>query len=159
MADRSKHPIVHFVGSIPLPDSETVFRTLSQAVGQHLIRAAGRRDRHPQDLDQLPAGRAGREPGDRGRQGRAAVQVHAMGRQAGARNPAPARQARRHARSRHLQAPAMPTWRSNPGRSSTACRRRASFPPASNSRSACRRRSRRPTTTWCRPTGRSCCRR
>ena len=31
MTDRSKHPIVHFVGSIPLPDTETVFRTLSQA--------------------------------------------------------------------------------------------------------------------------------
>jgi hypothetical protein len=30
MADRSQHPIVHFVGSIPLPDSETVFRTLSE---------------------------------------------------------------------------------------------------------------------------------
>jgi len=38
MVDRSKHPIVHFVGSIPLPDSETVFLTLSQAVGKHLIR-------------------------------------------------------------------------------------------------------------------------
>jgi hypothetical protein len=38
MADRSKKPIVHFVGSIPLPDNETVFRTLSQAVGPHLIR-------------------------------------------------------------------------------------------------------------------------
>jgi hypothetical protein len=38
MADRSKHPIVHFVGSIPLPDSETVFRTLSKAVGSHLVR-------------------------------------------------------------------------------------------------------------------------
>src|SRR5438045_7303442 len=37
-ADRSKHPIVHFVGSIPLPDSETVFRTLSGAAGPHLIR-------------------------------------------------------------------------------------------------------------------------
>jgi len=37
MADRSKHPIVHFVGSIPLPDSETVFRTLSQACGKHVI--------------------------------------------------------------------------------------------------------------------------
>jgi hypothetical protein len=33
MTDRSKHPIVHFVGSIPLPDSETVFRTLSKATG------------------------------------------------------------------------------------------------------------------------------
>jgi len=37
-ADRSKHPIVHFVGSIPLPDTETVFRTLSAATGPHLIR-------------------------------------------------------------------------------------------------------------------------
>jgi hypothetical protein len=31
-------PIVHFVGSIPLPDAETVFRTLSSAVGPHLRR-------------------------------------------------------------------------------------------------------------------------
>jgi hypothetical protein len=38
MTDRSQHPIVHFVGSIPLPDSETVFRTLSRAVGSHLVR-------------------------------------------------------------------------------------------------------------------------
>jgi hypothetical protein len=31
-------PIVHFVGSIPLPDSETVFKTLSQSAGVHLAR-------------------------------------------------------------------------------------------------------------------------
>jgi hypothetical protein len=37
-ADRSKHPIVHLVGSIPLPDTESVFRTLSAAVGPHLLR-------------------------------------------------------------------------------------------------------------------------
>ncbi|HUZ75322.1 MAG TPA: hypothetical protein VMU87_20245 [Stellaceae bacterium] len=37
-ADRSKHPIVHLVGSVPLPDAETVFRTASQAFGQHLVR-------------------------------------------------------------------------------------------------------------------------
>ncbi len=37
-ADRSKQPIVHFVGSIPLPDAETVFRTLSSAAGQHVRR-------------------------------------------------------------------------------------------------------------------------
>src|ERR1700730_8335239 len=37
-ADRSKQPIVHLVGSIPLPDAETVFRTLSGAVGRHLVR-------------------------------------------------------------------------------------------------------------------------
>src|SRR3954463_14842032 len=38
MTERSNHPIVHFVGSIPLPDSETVFRTLSKATGPHLVR-------------------------------------------------------------------------------------------------------------------------
>jgi hypothetical protein len=32
------HPIVHFVGSIPLPDTETVFRTLAAAAGPHLTR-------------------------------------------------------------------------------------------------------------------------
>jgi hypothetical protein len=37
-ADRSKHPIVHLVGSIPLPDAETVFRTVTSAVGPHLVR-------------------------------------------------------------------------------------------------------------------------
>ena len=37
-ADRSQHPIVHFVGSIPLPDAETVFKTLPAAVGAHLLR-------------------------------------------------------------------------------------------------------------------------
>jgi hypothetical protein len=38
MAADRKHPIVHFVGSIPLPDAETVFRTLSEACGPHLAR-------------------------------------------------------------------------------------------------------------------------
>jgi len=38
MFDRKTHPIVHLVGSIPLPDAETVFRTLSAAVGRHLVR-------------------------------------------------------------------------------------------------------------------------
>jgi hypothetical protein len=37
-ADRSKHPIVHFVGSIPLPDAETTFRTLADAAGPYLRR-------------------------------------------------------------------------------------------------------------------------
>src|SRR5712691_3604867 len=35
---RSPHPIVHFVGSIPLPDAETVFRTLAEAAGPYLLR-------------------------------------------------------------------------------------------------------------------------
>ena len=38
MANSGKKSVVHFVGSIPLPDSETVFRTLSAAVGPHLVR-------------------------------------------------------------------------------------------------------------------------
>src|SRR5262249_4869717 len=37
-AVRPSRPIVHFVGSIPLPDAETVFRMLSAAVGPHLVR-------------------------------------------------------------------------------------------------------------------------
>ncbi|MBV9377174.1 MAG: hypothetical protein JO320_19335, partial [Alphaproteobacteria bacterium] len=35
---RQHEPIVHFVGSIPLPDAETVFRTLSAAAGPYLKR-------------------------------------------------------------------------------------------------------------------------
>jgi hypothetical protein len=37
-AGRSNHPIVHFVGSIPLSDTETVFRTLSETAGPYLLR-------------------------------------------------------------------------------------------------------------------------
>ncbi|NND49339.1 MAG: hypothetical protein HKN60_03705, partial [Rhizobiales bacterium] len=36
--EQTKRPIAHFVGSIPLPDAETVFRTLSGAVGTHVAR-------------------------------------------------------------------------------------------------------------------------
>jgi hypothetical protein len=37
-ADRSRQLIVHLVGSIPLQDAETVFRTLCGVVGPHLVR-------------------------------------------------------------------------------------------------------------------------
>ena len=37
-AVQQRRPIVHFVGSIPLPDAETVFRTLAAATGPHLKR-------------------------------------------------------------------------------------------------------------------------
>ena len=37
-AVQQRRPIVHFVGSIPLPDAESVFRTLSAVVGPHLKR-------------------------------------------------------------------------------------------------------------------------
>jgi hypothetical protein len=36
-ADRRHRPVVHLVGSIPLPDAEAVFRTLSGALGPHLV--------------------------------------------------------------------------------------------------------------------------
>jgi hypothetical protein len=36
--DHSKPPIVHFVGSIPLPDGETVFRALAEAAGPYIRR-------------------------------------------------------------------------------------------------------------------------
>jgi hypothetical protein len=38
MAEADRNPIVHFVGSIPLPDAETVFRTLAQTAGPYLRR-------------------------------------------------------------------------------------------------------------------------
>jgi hypothetical protein len=38
LTERNKQPIVHFVGSIPLPDAETVFRTLAEMAGPHLRR-------------------------------------------------------------------------------------------------------------------------
>src|SRR5581483_9970209 len=38
MSAEPAKPVVHFVGSIPLPDSATVFRTLSDACGGHLLR-------------------------------------------------------------------------------------------------------------------------
>lgn len=38
MSATTHRPIVHFVGSIPLPDAETVFRTLATATAPHLKR-------------------------------------------------------------------------------------------------------------------------
>src|ERR1700756_1336735 len=37
-AEDKAHPIVHFVGSIPLPDTGQVFRALSAAAGPPLLR-------------------------------------------------------------------------------------------------------------------------
>ena len=35
---RTEHPIIHFVGSIPLSDAETVFRRLAETAGPYLRR-------------------------------------------------------------------------------------------------------------------------
>src|SRR5215831_2834896 len=77
-----KHPIVHLVGSIPLPDGETVIR---------------------KHVDSLPAGRARQQPGDRACRRRSAVQVHPVGRQGRARDSSPSRQAGCHARCQVVQ--------------------------------------------------------
>jgi hypothetical protein len=45
--------IVHFVGSIPLPDAETVFRSLATATGLHTSSACQTARPAPQDLDPL----------------------------------------------------------------------------------------------------------
>lgn len=37
-ADRRRQPVVHLVGSVPLPDSNSVFGTVAGAVGPHLAR-------------------------------------------------------------------------------------------------------------------------
>ena len=56
----ARKPIVHFVGSIPLSDAETVFRTLAAATGPYLKRLPDGEDRDPQDMDPLSAASAGR---------------------------------------------------------------------------------------------------
>lgn len=38
MSSERSQPIIHFVGSIPLTDTETVFRSLSEATGRHIAR-------------------------------------------------------------------------------------------------------------------------
>src|SRR3974377_716642 len=35
---RTRHPIIHFVSRIPLPNAETVFRTLAESAGAYLRR-------------------------------------------------------------------------------------------------------------------------
>src|SRR6266508_4264896 len=104
-ADRSKHPIVHFVGSVPLPDAETVFRTLSGAVGRHLVRLpdgeTGIRKTWIRFLQEVLAENPAIE---------FATEVPPY--------PTPAR-----------SRPATPTWRSGPGVCSTVCSRRASSRP------------------------------
>ena len=58
-AATANKPIVHFVGSIPLPDAETVFRTLAAATAPHLKRLPDG-ETGIRDLDPLSAAGAGR---------------------------------------------------------------------------------------------------
>ena len=157
-ADRSKHPVVHFVGSIPLPNSETVFRTLSAAVGPHLIRVpdgeTGIRKTWIRFLQDVLAHNPAIEiatdvPPFKFVQwdGKVVREIQRLRLRPGAK-PDPASFETGYADM------AIASWAVF-----ERCRRPARFRPVSSSRSASRRRSRRPTTTWCRATGRRCCRR
>ena len=105
-------PIVHFVGSIPLPDAETVFRTLAASAAPHLKRLpdgeTGIRKTWIRFLQDVLADNPAIEVAQRC----PAVQVRPVGRQADPRDPAPARQAGRRSPTRRASRPAMPTWRS-----------------------------------------------
>src|SRR5499425_2015863 len=97
-------PIIHFVGSIPLPDADTVFRTLAAATGPHLKRLpdgeTGIRKTWIRFLQQVLADNPAIE---------VASDVPSfkfpVGRQVIARNSTPARKARRAARPGDRQDP------------------------------------------------------
>ena len=128
-ADRSKHPIVHLVGSIPLPDAETVFRTVSRAVGPHLVRLpdgeTGIRKTWIRFLQDVLAASPAIEyasdlPPFKFTQwdGKVVREIPRLRVKPGA-TPDPA-----------SSRPAMPTWRSSRGACSIACSRRALSRPA-----------------------------
>ena len=159
MADRSKHPIVHFVGSIPLPDSETVFRTLSKAGGPHLIRLpdgeTGIRKSWIRFLQDVLAGNPAIElasdvPPFQFAQwdGKLVREIPRLRVKPGATHRSATV---RHRLRRHGDRVLGGVRATAEGRRHS---RRRQIPDL-----ASRRRSRRPTTTWCRPTGRSFCRR
>ena len=89
---RAGQPIIHFVGSIPLPDTETVFRTLAGSAGSYLRRLpdgeTGIRKTWIRFLQQVLADNPGIKRCT-------SVQIYPMGRQAVARNSTPAPEARR----------------------------------------------------------------
>ena len=157
-ADRSQHPIVHLVGSIPLPDAETVFRTVSGAVGQHLLRIpdgeTGIRKtwiKFLQDvLAENPAIEVAKDvPPFKFIQwdGKLIREIPRLRLKPGAK-PDP------DAFKTGYADMAIQSWAIF-----DRLQKAGAIPPTSNSRSACRRRSRRPTTTWCQVTAQDCCRR
>ena len=97
-AATANKPIVHFVGSIPLPDAETVFRTLAAATAPHLKRLpdgeTGIRKTWIRFLQQVLADNPAIEVGKRC----TAIQIYPVGRHGIARNSALASEARYAAR-------------------------------------------------------------
>ena len=152
-ATRQHQPVVHFVGSIPLPDAESVFRTLSGAAGPHLKRLpdgeTGIRKTWIRFLQQVLADNPAIEvaqdvPPFKFTQwdGKVLREIPRLRLKTGA-TPDPSTFKTGYA--------AMAT---HPGGCSNACNGRARSRPGSSSRSRCRRRSRPATTTCCRRTGR-----
>ena len=158
-ADRGKQPIVHFVGSIPLPDAETVFRTLAGAAGPHLSRLpdgeTGIRKtwiRFLQDvLAENPAIEVATDvPPFKFTQwdGKVLREI-----------PRLRLRSRRHARCRQLCHRLCRDGDRLLGRVPTFAERRGHPAPGQVPGFAADADQHRPTTTWCRPTGRHCCRR
>ena len=155
---RTEQPIIHFVGSIPLPDAETVFRTLAESAGSYLRRLpdgeTGIRKTWIRFLQQVLADNPAIEvatdvPPFKFTQwdGKLLREIPRLRVKPGA-TPDPRR-----------SKPAMPRWRSRPGTYSSNCRKPVSSRRRSNFKSHCRRRLPRPTTTWSPLTGHFCCRR
>ena len=152
-ADRSRHPVVHLVGSVPLPDCDSIFRTVAAGVGPHLARLpdgeTGKRKMWIKFLQDVLA----ENP---------AIEV--------AHDLAPfkftqwdGKVIREIPRLRIKKGAVVDPksfvtgyadMRSIRLRVSTSCEKETSSRRGSSSRSACRPRWRRPTTTWCRATGR-----
>ena len=157
-ASHEHKPIVHFVGSVPLPDAETVFRTLSAVAGPHVKRLpdgeTGIRKTWIRFLQGVLAENPAIEvatdlPPFKFIQwdGKLLREIPRLRLRPGAR-PDPATFRTGYAEM------AIESW----GLFDRLTRAGA-IPAGVKFQVSCRRRSRRPITTWCRETGPACCRR
>jgi hypothetical protein len=153
--NRIQQPVLHFVGSIPLPDAETVFRTLAETAGPYLRRLpdgkTGIRKTWIRFLQDVLAANPAIEPASAVPpfkftqwDGKLIREITRLRVKPGAR-PDPVTFATDYA-----------DMASSRGACSTGYGRPGSFRRRSNFKSRCRRRSHRPTITWYPRTGRCC---
>jgi hypothetical protein len=126
MASAAQQPVVHFVGSIPLPDAESVFRTLSEVARPHLRRLpdgeTGIRKTWIRFLQDVLADNAAIEVA------RDAPPFKFVQWDGKLIREIPRLRVKPGIRPTRLRStPAMPTWQSSRGDCSIVCRRRASF--------------------------------